>query len=401
MKPSTTTRRGVFPRPVALAIVAALALALPATAQDPSGSPAPSAAAPEGIAFPIMLGGELLKPETYSGEEWLARFAEGENADPAFVADTEALLESVGKTAADLTVKTALYEPSAALFEFDDGTGTADPVATEPAVLAALRIDGTDARDWAAMAVDVMVGDVTDPGLVLRPIDTKWTLRVTDAADPGVYPRTLYLKDDTAWIIQGDDQYVLDALGQLPAPAPVGPSSADGLYTDLPMTLGGARRLGLYESTEPLFLPSFGERIGADLDRWLVDLYLEGGISPSEMLGVIAWWGLEGSQDGIQIEGYRLPDGNEAFTQRLLDEVFLATPPEVDPNAAVDEPIDPSASRFAGVDFSDEQIAGRDVRVLDFGGAIQYIFGSADTIWVVNDPLGDRALVEEAIAALP
>jgi hypothetical protein len=381
---------------VSLALAATLALALPVTAQeatesaDPAaGSPAPGASATDtsGIAFPVMLGGQLLTPETYSGADWLAQFADGDAADEAYVAETESLLASVGATTDDMTVKTALYEP----------------VPGEAAVVLALRIAGTDARDWAAGAVDLIVADVDEPGLVMRPLDTKWTLRVTSETMPGEYPRTVYLKDDTAWFIQGDTDYVWDALGQLPDADPIGLSSADSLYTDVPLALDGIRRYGLYESTEPLFLPTLGERLGDDIEEWLLELYLEAVISPAEMIGVIAWWGLEAAQDGIQIEGYRLPVGGEELTQRLLEDVFLIRPPEVsvNPDAPGGEDADDVALLFEGVEFTEEEIAGRPVTTLDFGGSRQHIFSSADTIWVVSDPLGQPELVEAAIEALP
>ncbi len=387
----SNTTRSVRGRPLVIALVAAsaLVLPLPATAQDAEQSPtaeetmAASEVAQveeEGIAFPVMLGGQLLSAQTYSGAEWLDQFSAD---DPDFVEATGELLDTVGASLDDVTVKSALYEP----------------VEGEAAVVLALRIAGTDAREWVGDAVDVLVADVVEPGLVMRPLGTKWTLRVTDATMPGVYPRTVYLKDDTAWFIQGDNDYVWDALGQLPDADPVGLSSADSLYTDVPLALGGQRRIGLYESTEPLFLPTLGERLGDDIEAWLLDLYLEAGIAPAQMLGVIAWWGLEAAQDGIQIEGYRLPEGGEELTQRLLDEVFLVRPPEAsgDPGFG----LDPMASLLEGVTFSDEEIGGKAVTVLDYGGSLQYIFGGADTIWVVSDPLGERDLVEEAIAALP
>lgn len=408
----TTIRRGLSgrARPFALALVAVMATALPAAAQEAAESAAPEAAAPEstavparGIAFPVMLGGQLLTPQSYSGSEWLDRFREGETADPAFVEGTEALLEGVGAGIDDLAVKTAMYEVAPATMLEPAPGESAEPVPAEVAVVAALRIDGTDARDWVEPAVDLMVGDVFEPGLVLRPLDTKWVLRVTDAAMPGVYPRTVYLKDDTAWIVQGDDEYVWDALGQLPDADPVAPSTADTLYTDVPLSLGGVRRIGLYESTEPLFLPTIGERLGDTFEDWLLELYLEAGITPAEMLGVIAWWGIDAAQDGIQIEGYRLPEGGEEMTQRLLDEVFLVRPPEVsvNPDVEVPEPVDDIAAMLSGVEFREEEIAGQAVTTLDYGGPKQYIFGSADTIWVISDPLEERALVEEAIEALP
>ena len=419
------TTRGARGRTVAIALAAAFALAasLPAMAQDADESPAPEdgaiasqelpeqseveiepteeepAEAPveppaevetseesEGIAFPVMLGGQLLSPTTYTGEEWLAQFS-GDDPDTVFIDGTNALLESVGASLDDLTVKSALYEP----------------VENEAAVVLAMRIAGTEAREWVGGAVDVLVADVMEPGLIMRPLSTKWTLRVTDSTMPGVYPRTVYLLGDTAWFIQGDNDYVWDALEQLPDAPAVGASSADTLFTDMPLTLGGERRIGLYESTEPLFLPTLGERLGDNIEDWLLDLYLEAGISPSQMLGVITWWGLEASQDGIQIEGYRLPEGGEELTQRLLDEIFLVRPPEVsvDPDSETVPEFDPLLASLEGVEFSDEEIAGVMVTKLDFGDSTQYIFGTADTIWVISDPLGEREKVEEAIAALP
>lgn len=371
---------------ITLALAAMLTLALPTMAQDATQSPATAespavATADSGVAFPVMLGGQVLTPETFSGADWLAQFEGGDQADAAYVSGMQALLEGAGATIDDLTVKSAMYQPA-------EG---------EAAVVMAMRIAGTDARTWVRDAVDVVVSDVTEPGLVMRPLDTKWTLRVTDANLPGVYPRTVYLKDDTAWFIQGDTDYVWDALGQLPDADPIGLSSADRLYTDVPLALDGARRIGLYKSTEPLFLPTIGARLGNDIEDWLLELYLDTGISPAQMIGVIAWWGLEASSDGIQIEGYRLPAGGEEMTQRLLQDVFLIRPPE-DPEA-VDA--DPVALQLQGTSFSEEEIGGKSVTVLDNGDTKQYIFASNDTIWVVSDPLGERDRVEEAITSVP
>ena len=372
---------------ITLALAATLTLALPTMAQDATQSPATGAESPaaatqdSGIAFPVMLGGQVLTPETFSGADWLAQFAGDDQADTAYVSGMQALLEGAGATVDDLTVKSAMYQPA-------EG---------EAAVVMAMRIAGTDARTWVRDAVDVVVSDVTEPGLVMRPLDTKWTLRVTDANLPGVYPRTVYLKDDTAWFIQGDTDYVWDALGQLPDADPIGLSSADRLDTDVPLALDGARRIGLYESTEPLFLPTIGARLGNDIEDWLLELYLDTRISPSQMIGVIAWWGLEASSDGIQIEGYRLPAGGEEMTQRLLQDVFLIRPPE-DPEAVDTDPV---ALQLQGTSFSEEEIGGKSVTVLDNGDTKQYIFTSNDTIWVVSDPLGERDRVEEAITSVP
>jgi hypothetical protein len=188
------------------------------------------------------------------------------------------------------------------------------------------------------------------------------------------------------------------------------------------VALGGDRRLGLYESTEPLFMPTLGERLGDAFGDWLLETYLTSGLTPAEMLGVIAWWAFDPTQDGIQIEGYRLPEGGEDATQRLLEDVFLQRPPavSVDPEAEGAEPVDPEAegaepvdpeaegvepdddiaAMLSGVEFGEDVVAGQAVTTLDFGGPRQYIFGSDDTIWVVTDPMGQPELVEEAIEAL-
>ena len=51
----------------------------------------------------------------------------------------------------------------------------------------------------------------------------------------------------------------------------------------------------------------------------------------------------------------------------------------------------------------EEEIAGRTVTTLDYEPVKQHIFSSADggTVWVVTDHVGETALVEEALAALP
>lgn len=360
-------------------LLTVLALTLPAQAlaQDPTEAPAqePAAGDGSGIEFPLMLGGQLLTAETYSGSEWLERAAEGEGADPGYAERAEALVENAGGTIDDLTVKTALYEPAPG----------------ESAVVAAVRVDGADAREFVRDAVDLLVGDVASPELVMRPFGSKWTLRVMDAEMPGVYPRTVYLRDDTAWIIQGDEDLVFEALDQLPDVDPVGALSGDTLVTEVPATLGDRRRIGLYESTEPLFLPTMSERLGPEIDEWLLELYLDAGVSPSEILGVIAWWGLESTQDSIEIEGYRLPDGVDALVEELRSRIFLGEG---------DEPTS-FASMFEGAGRSEQEIAGRTVTTLDFGVTKQHVFSSGDTVWVVTDHVGEPELAEESISVLP
>jgi hypothetical protein len=338
----------------------AMALAAPASAQDE-----PSADMP----FPAVLAGETLEVETFSGPEYVAQFSSGEGADPAFVEGTEALVDSVGKTLDDLSVKTALYQPS-------EGNH---------AVIAGFRIDGTDAREFAPQAIQLLLGDVATPELRLRPVAGKWVLRVVDATMPGVYPRTVFINDDTAWIIEGDEQYVWDALDQLPGVDPAGALAEDQMIANLPLELDGRRRTGLYEATEPLFLPTLSEHLGEPLEQWLLDLYLEAGLTPAEMIGVVTWWGVETSQDSVQIEGYRLPGENDELVARLVDEVILGA----------------GAAPADGVSRTEQTLGGREVTTLDFGSIKQHVFSSGDTAWVVTDNVDEAEMTEEAIAALP
>ena len=319
-------------------------------------------------AFPSALLGQGLDVSTYSGAEWIAEFESGSDEDKAYVDGTRALLESLGKSIDDLTVSSALHEPSP-----DDR-----------AVIAALRIDGTDARDFSTEAVRLMLGDVTDPEFALRPLQGRWVLRVVDAALPGVYPRTVYLHADTAWIIGGDEPYVKDLVSQLPEQSPRDDSTLEPLITRVPEVLDDRRRAGLYESIEPLFMPTLSERFERPLDEWLVDAYLDAGYSPLDLYGVIAWWGIAAPEESVQIEGYQVPGGSTELLERLLDEVML----------------DEGAALLTDIERTDEEIGGRGVSTLDYGTARQHFFVAGDTLWVVTDHVGEPALAAEAIAAL-
>lgn len=361
--PTITQARGHHRRvAVSFALLGALAIALPtsALAQDEDGPDLP---------FPTTLGGVPLEVETFSGPEWVAEFSAAGSDDVTFIEGTDALLEGVGKTLDDLTVKSALVEPSPG----------------NVAVVVAIDVDGSDAREFAADAIDLLLGDVVSPELVLRPVAGKWVLRVVDATMPGVYPRTVYLDGNTAWIIQGDEPLVWEALDQLPNVTSAGGADEAQMVSQLPLVLDGRRRTGLYEATEPLFMPTLSERLGPPLEAWLLDLYLGAGMTPAEMIGLITWWGVESSQDSVQIEGYRLPGSDGELAASLLNNVILAEGSDLP----------------EGVVRSEEQIAGRDVVVLDSGVFKQYLFRSGDTVWVVTDNADEAEMTAEAIAALP
>ena len=270
------------------AVLTFLVTCLPALAlaQDPSApaaASASSAATPaaasalSGPAFPSTLAGVPLEVQSYDGAQWLDQFRDGTAENEAFAADTTALLESLGKGVDDLHVRSALAEPTPG----------------SQAVILALQVDGTEARDFATGAVDLLLGDINDPGFALRPLGSRWVLRVIDAAVPGVYPRTVYLAGDTAWVIGADEEYVIELLEQLPAQV-YSQSTGDAVLAgQLPVVLDARRRTGLYEAREPHLPagPRAAHRAGA---RCLAARPLpKDGLTPTDLVGAIAWWGVE------------------------------------------------------------------------------------------------------------
>jgi len=274
--------------------------------------------------------------------------------------------------------------------------------------VSAFQVAGVDAREFAADAVKVLLGDVVEPELVLRPVANKWVLRVVDASMPGVYPRTVYLMDDVAWIIEGDEEYVKEALDQLPqadAPAAV---ANDMLMTLRSLELDGQRRYSVQEVVEPFGLPTLNARLGQAIEPWLLDAYLGEGISPAAMIGVEAWWYTAPNQ-AVQIEGYQLPGASPGLIERLRSEIFLAEGSGEADASVVPDPEDPAASEedffsadpLEGVERVVQELGGREVTSLDLGDGIQqHIFASGDTVWVVTD-YDEPELAAEAIAALP
>jgi hypothetical protein len=335
----------------------------------PSTSPAASALPAGGPAFPTTLAGAPLDVRTYTGSEWLAASATGSPEDQAYADRTRALLESLGKGIDDLVVRSALAQPS-------EGN---------QAVIVALQVPGVEARDFVEEAVRILLSDVAEPGFVLRPLGERWVLRVTDAAIPGVYPRTVYVQGDTAWIIGADEADVLELLEQLPAPAARETALEDLVTSRIPVELEARRRAGLYEAVEPLFLPALSDQLGPAFEDWMLDLYLDEGIAPTDLIGAIAWWGLESSDQSIEVEGYQVPGGSPESVDRLRSEIILAG----------GEPLAEEVGR------SEAELGGRQVTTVDLGTSKKHIFSSGDTVWVVTDHVGEPELAEAAIAALP
>jgi hypothetical protein len=178
---------------------------------------------------------------------------------------------------------------------------------------------------------------------------------------------------------------VMDLLSQLPEQPDSAAVADGGLAAKLPVQLDGRRRRGLYEDREPTFLPGIQVRLGDALDTWLRELYLTEGLTPSDLVGAIAWWGVESSEESVEVEGYQVPGASPETVQALLDKIFLA-----DGKPLVDE-----------VGRTQQELGGHEVTTFDFGYSKQHVFRSGDTVWVVTDHAGEPAMAEEAIAALP
>jgi hypothetical protein len=337
-------------------------------AQSPSAAPS-QAESQAAMPFPTTLAGQALDVRTYTGTEWLAESSAASPDSAAFASDTQAMLASVGATVDDLSVASALVEPT---------PGT-------QAVILGLQVQGVDARRYVEQSVGLLLGDIEEPRLVLRPVGSRWVLRVVDAAIPGVYPRTVYLDGDTAWYIGADEAYVQELLEQLPAQAAAASGDDASLVSTLPVILDGQRRTGLYEAREPLVLPTFDQRLGPAMEAWLLDLYLDEGIAPSDLLGAIAWWGIDGEEQGVEVEGYQVPGAPPEMLERLRTQVLLG-----DGSALPDE-----------VSRVEQELGGHAVTTIDFGYSTQHVLSSGDTVWVVTDYAGEPAVAEEAVAALP
>lgn len=353
-----------------LALLGLLMIGLPAAAlaQSPSADPSRSESG-AAMPFPTTLGGQPLDVRTYTGTEWLAESSAVSPDSAAFASDAQAMLASVGATVDDLSVASALVEP----------------IPGTQAVILGLRVQGVEARNIVEQSVGLLLGDIEEPEFVLRPIGSRWVLRVVDAAIPGVYPRTVYIDGDTAWYIGADEAYVQELLEQLPAQAAAAPGDDASLVSTLPVVLAGQRRTGLYEAREPLVLPTFDQRLGPAMEAWLLDLYLDEGIAPSDLVGAIAWWGTSGDEQGVEVEGYQVPGASPEMLERLRTQVLLA-----DGSALPDE-----------VSRVEQELGGHAVTTIDFGYSTQHVLSSGDTVWVVTDYAGEPALAEEAVAALP
>jgi hypothetical protein len=158
------------------------------------------------------------------------------------------------------------------------------------------------------------------------------------------------------------------------------------ISSQLPAQLGGKRRAGLYESVEPLFLPTLSETLGPTFEEWLLDVYLDEGIEPTDLVGAWAWWGLQAAEEGVEVEGYLVPGASPEAVERLFRDVFLAGGDTL--------PVE--------VGRVDEEIGGKAVTTIDRGGGVKrHLFTDDGVVWVVTDHAGQPELAAEAIAALP
>jgi len=112
---------------------------------------------------------------------------------------------------------------------------------------------------------------------------------------------------------------------------------------------------------------------------------MDSGLTPTDLVGAIAWWGLTSPDESVEVEGYQVPGASPELVERFRSEVFL--------NGG--ESLPGEASR------SEQELGGRPVTSIDLGFTKQHIFSSGDTVWVVTDHVDEPAMAEEAIAALP
>jgi hypothetical protein len=364
--------------------LAGLAAAVPALAQDPSGAPPASAPAgqPSGDlagVFPDTVAGVPVSVEVQSGSQWLAA-ADRATPDGAKVASlTESLLASTGSQPDDLQVATALIEPS------PDNRAT----------ITALQVAGADAATLVDPAIAMLLGDVQEPELRLRWMAGRDVLRVSDAALPGTYPRTVYPVGDTLWVVEAEGDVLTEILGALPA----APSAAEAdpgpeLAGVFPYRIADQRRsqLSVISGWSDLLGSAPGAMFDPAHEAEAVQLFLERGIGIGDLSSAYAVWD-DDLDIVVLVAAFQIADAQADVMQGILEDVLVPV--------------------FSGTAIEPQvttaQVAGRDVTVFSDGSATDgsgtgdtyYFTVVGDTIWMVNIVAEDETLVDEVFAQLP
>jgi hypothetical protein len=359
-------------------VIACLALACVLVA-----GPAAALAQDEGTdlraMFPASVEGAALAVEVFDGAAWLGR-QDPATEDGALVARrTEELVGAVGKGIGDLTVATALHQPSPG----------------NHAAITAMRVAGAAAAELVRPAIALLLGDVSSPTLRVRAMAGRDVVRVTDAALPGSYPRTIYPAGDTVWVIEAEQPVLEEILVALPDiaeeswvdPAPV-------LVDEMPDELFGQRRaqVSVSSSWSGLLTTEPGAMFGPEHEDVAVDLFLSEGITLEDLSSIFGVWDTEADASAFVV-GFHVDGGDAALMARLRDEVIV-----------------PSISQTAQQPTVGERtVAGRDVRVLT-DQAIEaaaraqetyHFVAGEDVVWMINLARADEEALVEVIGALP
>jgi hypothetical protein len=328
--------------------------------------------------FPASLGGQPLEVQTFTGPEWLARVDPATEDGARVTERTQTLVAASGGSIDDLSVATALHEPSPG----------------NHAAITAVRVTGATATDLVMPAIGLLLGDITDPALRLRNVSGRDVLRVTDAAVPGTYPRTVYAAGDTVWVVEAEGEPMAEILAALPPRE--GPPAPDtsALAADFPGRLGGQRPSELYLATGwggPIS-PALGAMFGPESEEVAVRLFLEQGVTLEDLTWAYGIWS-DGEDASTVLAAFRIAGLDPATMQGVLEGVVVPSF-----SGGFQQPAQ-ATSEVSGrsmVTLRDDALPEED-RASD---TYHFVVGG-DTIWMVNVPSADEALVAEAIGQLP
>jgi hypothetical protein len=358
---------------LAAALLAAFLVTLPAAALAQDATPAADLAAD----FPDTLGGNELAVETFAGQAWLERMDAASPEGQAVAEKTQALLDAAGASIDDLTIATALYEPS-------DGNHAA---------ITAVEIAGASAADLVSPTIGLLLGDVANPAISVRQLGSRHILRVADADQPGAYPRTVYPMGDTVWVVEAEQPVLLEIVEALPGeasqplsdPAPV-------LAGEMPFLLGDEPRYQLQISSGwgDLLSTAPGEMFGPQFEDAEVRLYLTEGLTADDLSTALGIWNT--AADGTFILGFKIGGADEEVMRAVMDEVII-----------------PSISVGSQQPTTEERdLAGQRLTVVSDQGVEEEMRAQAtynfvvagDTVWMVNLASADDAVLTEAVEAL-
>jgi hypothetical protein len=170
----------------------------PPVESAPSLSP-PPAHGELAAAFPRDVDGQPLSVRERQGPAWIASYDADDPDDAAAITAIEGFVDSLDRGIDDLTVAWALV-----------------PVRGRPAAITAIRVTGAESGDLVDAVIPFLFADTVTPARTLKMYAGKRVIRVTDAANPGSYPRYIYPDRDTLWLVEADEHYLEGIFGALP-----------------------------------------------------------------------------------------------------------------------------------------------------------------------------------------